>query len=95
MFEILENNVRSKETPFNFLPLTYKRGRKLDLSFGHRFLPLFCQKKRRGAQRVFFVIDIQGENRALVKNGKVGIPHPMPLPTPLPLLSCTHAPTMF
>ena len=45
--EILENDVRSKETPFNFLPLTYKRGRKIDLSLGYLvtdFCRLFVKK---------------------------------------------------
>ena len=34
VFEILQNDVRSKETHFHFLPLTYKRRRKIDLSSG-------------------------------------------------------------
>ena len=63
MFEILENDVRLKEIPFNFLPLTYKRGRKIGLTLGDLvtdFVPLFCQKG--GVElTVFFLFYIRGK----------------------------------
>ena len=38
MFEGVSNGFRSKEAPFNFLPLTYRwRGRKIGLILGHRY----------------------------------------------------------
>ena len=66
VFQIFENDVRLKETPFNFVPLTYKRGRKIGLTLGDLvtdFLALFCQKSDEELTVLFFVfvfgIDIQ------------------------------------
>ena len=66
VFEILKNEVRLKETTFNFLPLSYKRGRKIGLTLGDLvtdFLPF----KKTGCSSPFFFFCF-----LLIFRGKIG-----------------------
>ena len=63
VFEILENDIRLKKTSFNFLPLTYKGGRKIDLTLGDLITDFFRFLSKKASWSLhfcLFVIDIQG-----------------------------------